>query len=151
MLKGIIIGFIVWIMLAIIRYFRGDVNNSHSILNSARKGDIVRLQKCIDEGYDMNFQGFEGMTALMFGSGSGHIEVVKYLINQGADLNTQNKHGHTALVGAALRNHKEIVKLLIDSGADKNLIIEDGLDILSMIKPYPDGFEEVISILQENG
>ena len=148
MLNGIIIGFIVFIMLAIIRYFKGDVNNSHSILNSARKGDIVRLQKCIDEGYDVNFQGSGGMTALMFASSSGHIKAVEYLINHEASLDIQSNDGYTALAISALRNHKEIVELLLNSGADKSIIIKDGLDILSMIQPFPDGFEEVISMLQ---
>jgi len=127
---------------------RGDVNSSLSILTSAMKGDMVRLQKCIDKGIDVNFQGPGGFTALIHASGRGHIKAVEYLINHGANSDIQENEGHTALASAALQNHKEIVELLINSGADKNIIIKDGLDILSMIQLYPDGFEEILSILQ---
>ena len=91
-----------------------------------------------------------GITALSHASNSGHIEVVEYLINHGANLDIQNNKGYTALAAAALSNHIEIVDLLITNGADKKIIIEDGLDILSMIQLYPDGYEEILSILQSS-
>ena len=147
MINYIIITIAVWLLIALIRYKKGSVNSSYSILTSATRGNLPRLEKCIEKGIDINFQGPGGFTALINASYAGHLEVVEYLINHGANLDIQNNKGYTALAGSALSNHIEIVDLLITNGADKKIIIDDGLDILAMIQLYPDGYEKILSIL----
>ncbi|SVB80084.1 uncharacterized protein METZ01_LOCUS232938, partial [marine metagenome] len=123
MFNYIIIAIAVWLLIAFIRYKKGSVNSSHSILTSAMRGNLPRLKKCIEKGIEINFQGTGGITALSHASNSGHIEMVEYLINHGANLDIQNNKGYTALAVAALSNHIEIVDLLITNGADKKIII----------------------------
>ena len=89
-----------------------------SLMNAAVGGDVNAVKKLLNEGADVNVQGFNGWTALSEAAYGGHTKIVKLLIEKGADVNAKANNGVTALMWAAWNGHTEIVKLLIDKGAD---------------------------------
>ena len=62
-----------------------------------------------------------GMTALMFASSAGHMEIVRLLLEASADKNVRDENGMTALMLASSAGHVEIAGLLLEAGASKNL------------------------------
>ena len=92
---------------------------------SSAKGHIEIARILIEAGADVNFQDWQGHTALMYASGAryswleGNInpEVVRLLLDAGADVNAKNKWGRTALHFALRRKHSEIEKMLREAGA----------------------------------
>ncbi len=75
----------------------------------------------IKAGTDVNFQGLDGKTALMWASYKNYQRTVHLLIEREAEVNAQDYHGVTALMMAVEAGHKDIVKSLIKSGADPDI------------------------------
>lgn len=112
----------IWFTIAIIRYLRGDVNNpNNSLLTSAMRGDTVRLEKCLDKGADIDFQGSGGFTALIWASQRGHIDTVNYLLENGADVTIKTDHAFNALSCAAIENHIDILKVLAECAPESEI------------------------------
>jgi len=87
--------------------------------SAARNGNILKVEKLIAQGADVNEQNKAGENALMRAAESGHITVCELLIAKGADVNAQNyKTGDTALIFAALMGYKEVCQFLIAHGAN---------------------------------
>ena len=57
------------------------------------------------------------MTALMYASMHGHLEVVRLLVESGASLEIQNNDKLTAAVLAYRHNHLSVLRLLLDAKA----------------------------------
>ena len=57
-----------------------------NIIDRAYKGDLAGVQKCVENGADINFENKNGITALLNASGLGHLNIIKYLIDNGADI-----------------------------------------------------------------
>ena len=85
----------------------------------------------LKEGADVNSEGYDGTTALMFavsnnGVGdnsvpsSTRIECVSILLENGADVNKIDSKGFTALFLEALNGYEEIVQLIKLKGAALN-------------------------------
>lgn len=127
-----------------------------NVINFGRKdqekSSMRMMNLLIDNGIDINFQGIQGNTALMYASGWGIVtknpERAKILLDKGAKVNLQNKKGETALKMAAYRGHVDIAKLLIDRGADLELKDAEGrtplmtasaatIDLKSSNKDFP--------------
>ncbi|MGC2063517.1 MAG: ankyrin repeat domain-containing protein, partial [Thermodesulfovibrionales bacterium] len=77
------------------------------------------------QGTSSNSPDDVDMTAQMYASGAGHVEIVKVLLNRGAEVNARtrsgNSMGKTALFLAIhSRRLDEIVRILLDNGADVN-------------------------------
>lgn len=65
---------------------------------------------------NINLADSSGVTALMWASELGHLEVVKLLLlGQGADMNAQGGEYGNALQAASYGGHVEVVKLLLDN------------------------------------
>ena len=92
--------------------------------------------KCLVEaGADMNVQDKDGYTALIYASGGGNAESVKFLTDgmSVSTLNQANAHGKTALMLAASRystDNVDILKYLVEAGADVNIQCKDGYTAL---------------------
>lgn len=71
---------------------------------------------------DVNWQDFEGNTALITAAQAGHIMISNYLLNyfSGLDIERRNCHGFTALMKAAMQGRVECVRALMMAGADVN-------------------------------
>ena len=58
------------------------------LLDSSLEGDLEQVQKCVENGADINCANEEGLTALHSSSCNGHFEIVKYLVEHGANVNS---------------------------------------------------------------
>ena len=88
---------------------------------AAGDGDLKRVKKLIDEGYDL--QAFdEGLsfTPLHYAVKNAQIEAVKYLISLGADVNAheEEKIGETPLGEVAENCTYEMAEILVKAGAN---------------------------------
>jgi len=90
------------------------------LFSAAEKGDLSKVKKLIEGGYNLNIKDEKGNTALMAAAYGGHIHVIELLLNKGADVNMKDNGGVTALMLAAMEGHTEVVRTLIEKGADVN-------------------------------
>jgi len=138
--------------------------------NSGKPKYIEKMEQMINEGKitDINvttsIQGknsvTDGMTALIYQSGNGRINAMKWILNkmktQGKleGINIQDSNGHTALFMAVFFGDPDKVKLLLDYEADRkignnNLLdtanekLQNSTDIL-----IKDKYSEIISLLE---
>ena len=75
------------------------------------------LCELINSGAVVNFQNFDGDTALMFAAMEGHVHCLKELIVAGAEVDIQGKYGRTALM--SVENDQCMIEL-VNVGADVN-------------------------------
>lgn len=72
-------------------------------MRAAMIGDSMLTKRMLSEGVSANYASIQGqslMTALMWASAEGHVEIAEELINAGADVNARNAQGATALLFA---------------------------------------------------
>jgi len=102
----------------------------NNFLEAAESGDIKTVKDALKKGIDVNASRQEGKypgaTALMFASGEGHADIVKYLIERGADVNEKVFFGMTALIQASFNGHADIVQILLKNGAKADEKISSG-------------------------
>ena len=73
----------------------GDKNWAGDVLiYAAGNQNVDRIAKLISRGANINYQFYDGSTALM---NTSSIEVIRFLIKHGADLKIRDKKGSTAL------------------------------------------------------
>ena len=113
-----------------------DSTGTTALTAAAEANDTASVRYLLDKGADVNSGGVAGaltvgnVTALMFASAQGNVEVMKLLLKRKADVNAvSGPHGMevkngpialgsmTALHFAAPYGGAEAVKLLLDSGA----------------------------------
>ncbi len=90
---------------------------------AAAEGHLEAVERLLDTSADVNGQGPNGQTPLMFAAWHGRFEVVKMLLDRGADPNSRDKDCSTALSGpcfGSLQRNHEVTKLLVSKGADVN-------------------------------
>ncbi len=136
------------------------------VINQSRteheKESIRMMNLLIANGININFQGPQGNTALMYASGWGvatkNPERAKLLLDKGAKVNLQNKKGETALMMAANRGHVETAKLLIERGANLELKDKNGRTALMNasaatidLKSTNSDFPELVKLLLNKG
>jgi ankyrin repeat protein len=69
----------------------------------------------------VNARRDDGLTALMWASQIGHLEISRELCLRGANVNAaKTDNGVTALHLASYHGHLEVVRLLLQKGADKS-------------------------------
>jgi len=89
------------------------------LLAATRKGDVVGVNRLLDDGANVNARTRYDSTPLFFACDRGHLEIVRLLIERGADLNVKdNFYNATALGWAMNKKHDAIVALLIEKGVD---------------------------------
>ncbi len=135
-------------------------------INQSRKdkeSESIRMMNLlIDGGININFQGPQGNTALMYASGWGVAtrtpERAKLLLDKGAKVNLQNKKGETALMMAANRGYVEIARLLIERGANMELKDANGRTALMNasaatidLRDNNSDFPELVKLLLDKG
>ena len=68
------------------------------------------------KGVDVNARTDEGVTALMFASQDGHLDMVRALLESNADINAKANNGATALLLAIEGDHSKVAELLRQRG-----------------------------------
>lgn len=119
-------------------------------LDACRNGQVVKVQKYLDEGAAMDDEknNKDGETGLILASRYGHLEVVQELIGRGAQLNIAGKRGLTALARAAENGHLDTVKELVANDAEVGLRDGNGRTVLfiSACCGQLDIFRELVSV-----
>ena len=85
--------------------------------------NIGEVQRLIGLGANINAVTPSGRTPLMFATGYGHINSVRFLLENGANVNAKDTFkGWTVLMFSTILTNEEfeIAKLLIENGADVN-------------------------------
>jgi hypothetical protein len=91
---------------------------------AVRKGDLIQVRQCLQNGADINARDSYGYTALIGASYFGNEAVVRLLLENGADPNAKDDNGRTALNYARAMSYYTIVWLLKAWGArDEGLYI----------------------------
>ena len=87
---------------------------------AAYRADIEKVQKCLQEGIDINSQEDFCCAALHAAANSGKKDIVDFLIGKGATVDAIDSRGMTPLFYAAKHNYEDIADLLLTKGADVN-------------------------------
>jgi ankyrin repeat protein len=90
------------------------------LLTAASEDDMSSLTLALDSGAVINSVTEDGVSALMYASESGNLNMTNLLIDHGADPNLIPWNGKTALIGSVRSNNFEISELLIRAGAEIN-------------------------------
>ena len=131
-----------------------NVSFTRDILGYALDGDWDGIKSELDKGVSVNYQDYDGYSALFWTCYEGHIDLVEKLLEQpDINVNVKTRHGGTPLYEACNKGHKEVVAkllehpdILVDSGSDYNTPLEraerDGnADIVQMLRSYEFGVD----------
>jgi ankyrin repeat protein len=124
------------------RYFSPTIHYIETLCTKSKlilaveRGNIKKIQELIHQGYDVNTEDQDGLTALFYAIHLQNLDIIKLLIKNGADVNARNKDGNTPLLyftcpKVSIQNtassyyilqqkNIDIVRLLIKNGADVN-------------------------------
>ena len=94
----------------------GYAESGGPLHEAAKKGNIDRVKRLIEEGANVDERDENNDTPLFIAVGQGHKEVAEILIFKGADVNAVDKRGRTPLDLANYSHHKDLAELLIKHG-----------------------------------
>jgi len=110
-----------------------DSDPEFDLLFAADTGSVNQARIALLKGAPVNFRSEDGITALMYASANGHLDVVQFLIDQGALVNLKPYHSiQTALYAAVVNGHVEIAELLILKGAEMDVTNSFGNNLLHL-------------------
>ena len=103
-----------------VNYIGGGERSALSQALTFSRTETAKL--LINAGADIGIVSYDnGMSALMWASRKGLIELVEILIEMGVDVNAVDKNGMTAILHADKYGHYDVWEILIDAGADVDL------------------------------
>ncbi len=117
------------------------------LIRAVTNGDYAQVKQLIENGWDVNYQGFDKHTALVEAADKGHVKIVELLIASGADVNAKNYDGWSALHAAALGGHLEVAKTIVKNGGDVFAIGSRGISIQKTAREVA-GAQEIADYLQ---
>ena len=108
------------------------------LLDAAKKGDLLALQRLIPLGADPQTKDVDGMTALHWTAYNGHADCLAFLLPL-SHPNRPDVEGSTALHCAAKRGEADCLRLLLPA-SDPNTCDLEGCTALhwSALMGYPD-------------
>lgn len=73
-----------------------------AIIHYAIEGDLEKVKECMMNGANRNLWEDNILEiVLMYASGEGQLDIVKYLVKNGVDVNAYNDYKYTALMCAS--------------------------------------------------
>jgi uncharacterized protein len=100
---------------------------SPSLLDTVASGDSSEALRLLSvKGTEVNAQGADGATAIMYAAANGDLELVRALIKAGANVKLENQFGTSAITEAAIIGSAPIISALIKAGADPNFKTPNG-------------------------
>ncbi len=104
----------------------------------------------LDSGADVRARAGNGVTALIYAAGKGHLEVSTLLLDKGADVNARDSdHGFTPLTWAGVGGHADLVEVLLERGADPTIKSNEDKTVLRLAAEK--GLKEVVEVLKGFG
>jgi uncharacterized protein len=98
------------------------IKEKDSAVDSVKEGDIPKIKKLLDTGFDINTAKEDGTTMLMLLSIDLNVdnmsEMIEFLIGSGADTEIEDENGNTALNLAVRQGNKGAAEQLVFAGAD---------------------------------
>ena len=91
------------------------------LLNATNRGDIERVDRLLEQGFDANIKNWLNQTPLHIASSKGYLEIVNLLLKAGANINVQTEIGNTPLHLASWQGCLESVEFLLEAGADTEI------------------------------
>ncbi|MGY5852860.1 MAG: ankyrin repeat domain-containing protein [Candidatus Thorarchaeota archaeon] len=133
-----------------VRPSAGDLEEADALLvTSSHDGDLVGVEKALEDGADIEVYGGRGLNSLLWASLRGRLEVVKLLLDRGADINATNRVGWTPILQASGGGHLEVVQLLLERGAEVNKVTK--FSETALMFAAREGFIEIVKALLDNG
>ena len=88
------------------------------MLEASKKGDLVTVEKSLDEGAEIDGGNSSGRTSLMLAAEHGKLNIMEALLRAGANVNAVDQHGDCAWTLAASKpNYVAVVHVLEKHGA----------------------------------
>ncbi|HZX70643.1 MAG TPA: ankyrin repeat domain-containing protein [Rhodanobacter sp.] len=116
---------------------------------AAATGDNDAVDKLLELGFPVDTADLEGATALIRGSGHGHLAMVQRLLDADANHSLHTHSGMTALAAAAGARHLDIVALLTQRGAPVDQALVDDTTALMLVCAL--GHADAAEALSDNG
>jgi ankyrin repeat protein len=95
----------------------GSTTSDKSFVEACRAANLPAVKELVSK-YGVNAVGEEGITALIWASYSGHLDIVQYLVSNKANLELSDPRRNTALSWSCYHGHMDIVSYLIEKKAD---------------------------------
>lgn len=101
-------------------YYFAD-NSVAELARAGAEGDVDLMDRLVARGADVNYQGFEGITPLLWVLPSRNKEGLKKLLELGADPNQKSRREVSPMWMAAGADDPEFLKILLSHGGDPNI------------------------------
>lgn len=109
-------------------------------------GKVSTVWLFLEEGWDVNFKGPEGRTALHLAASIGSSEMVELLLIKGASLSLYDDDEDTPL-DKAIKSNYQVITQMINRGADVTTINANGRSSLDLA--ISEGSSEIVRLLTE--
>jgi len=98
-------------------------NWNKKLIKACKKGDVKKVQECLENGADPNYESLVGWTPLSASaiSETNCDQIIPLLIKAKADINYRDSDGDTALINIAIRNKMKALPVLLSLNADTTL------------------------------
>ena len=93
-----------------------------ALAEAAAKGQVDRIKQSITGGADIDAQGKEGMTALIWALVNENKKGFQALLEAGANPNVQMANGDSAMGYAAMHEDTWYLEIVLKHGGDPNLV-----------------------------
>ena len=95
-----------------------NVHGDTALHQAAHRGDVISIQRELDQGVDPNTMNRFGVTPLALACTGGHVAAVQLLLESGADPNLASPTGETPLMVAARTGVVDSMVSLLEHDAD---------------------------------
>lgn len=119
------------------------------LARAGAKGDLKFMEQLVQEGADVNYAGFEGITPLMWILYSKNPSGMEKILELGAHPNQKAKENASAVSLAAGADDPSHLEILLKHGGDPNLIGDQGKPALYIAAQQ--GRKKNINLLLEYG
>ena len=119
------------------------------LAQAGANGDLRKMERLVQEGADVNYSGFEGITPLLWILYAKNIRGMEKLLELGANPNERAKKNASAMSLAAGADDPGFLEILLKHGGDPNIFGEQGKPALYIAAQQ--GRKENIDLLLKYG